>query len=60
MTELADVIVKGLLADIPTAGMEGRLYFTTDTEDIFRDNGVTWDQINVSSSSGLYEYYNFS
>lgn len=51
--KLTDVISTGLLANIPTAGAPGRLYFPTDTsgsglDAIYRDNGDTWDKIYPS------------
>jgi len=42
-------ILSGTLAARPAAGTAGRLYFTTDTQELFRDTGSTWDEY-VSAS----------
>jgi len=34
---------SGLLSALPAAGNVGRLYLTTDTQRIYRDNGASWD-----------------
>jgi len=44
----------GTLADRPTAGKKGRLYFTTDTKELFYDNGSSWVRV-VSGVTGLYD-----
>ena len=44
----------GALADRPTAGKKGRLYFTTDTKELFYDNGSDWVRV-VSGETGLYD-----
>lgn len=36
---------QGLDANKPEAGVDGRLYFATDTEILYRDNGATWEAI---------------
>jgi hypothetical protein len=41
----APSIKEGTAAAIGAAGTAGALYVTTDTKQIFRDNGTTWDQI---------------
>lgn len=38
-------IQSGLFAGRPAAGIAGRLYVTTDTLIIYRDNGASWDAI---------------
>lgn len=45
MTRLADVIMRGVAASRPAAGVAGRLYYSTDTGVLERDNGSTWDSI---------------
>src|SRR3990167_4146649 len=37
-----DVIMAGTLAARPAAGTAGRLYYATDTDELFRDNGAAW------------------
>lgn len=52
---LADFILEGHFADLPTdnsAGTTGRLYFTDDSGQIFRDNGTTWDDRTPSGGGG--------
>lgn len=43
---LSSVITAGLYGAIPAAGMAGRIYFATDTQATWYDNGVAW--VNVS------------
>ena len=55
MAHLGTVMLRGLLADLPTdntAATEGRLYFTTDTGEIYRDNGTGWDAVPASANVG--------
>jgi len=44
----------GTLADRPSAGKKGRLYFTTDTKELYYDNGSSWVRV-VSGETGLYD-----
>jgi len=39
------MIQEGLASAMPSASIPGRLYFTSDTQQIFRDNGATWDNV---------------
>jgi len=41
------MILRGLVAALPASDplLIGRLYFATDTSELFRDNGAGWDQI---------------
>lgn len=45
MTTLASVIGRGLLADRPAFGTEGRLYYATDSGILYRDSGAAWESI---------------
>lgn len=45
MAVLADIIGRGLAASRPAAGTEGRLYYSTDTAILERDNGSSWDSV---------------
>lgn len=45
MVALADIIGQGVAASRPAAGTEGRLYYSTDTDVLERDNGVSWDAL---------------
>jgi hypothetical protein len=49
MTTLATVIAEGTYAGIPAFGMPGRIYFATDTGEVWYDNGSAW----VSFTPGL-------
>jgi hypothetical protein len=53
MAWLKDVIGYGTHAARPAAGSTGALYYETDTDKLFRDNGTTWDQLNVGAASPL-------
>jgi len=44
----------GALANRPVAGKKGRLYFTTDTKELFYDNGSSWVRV-VSGETGIYD-----
>lgn len=33
---------------MPAAGIPGRLYYTSDTTQVFRDNGASWDNVTPS------------
>lgn len=50
---LKDVIGYGAHSSRPAAGSEGVLYYETDTDTLFRDNGATWDALTLGSSSPL-------
>lgn len=45
-----------LLAARPLAGFIGRLFISTDTLQIFRDNGITWDLISGGGGPGVNIY----
>lgn len=45
MPSLGNVILMGTEASMPTASIPGRTYYTTDTLQIFRDNGSGWDNV---------------
>jgi hypothetical protein len=46
---LSTCIADGTLAARPTASIDGRLYFTTDTHQLYRDNGSSWDEMKPSA-----------
>ena len=50
MSTLASVVVRDVIANLPAAGIPGRLFFSTDTHTIQRDNGSSWDTITVATS----------
>lgn len=39
-------IQSGLTASIPVAGVEGRMYLTSDTRLLYRDSGAAWEIIS--------------
>ncbi|QNI34543.1 hypothetical protein H7849_11970 [Alloacidobacterium dinghuense] len=53
MSTLASVIEKGLYSALPAASIPGRLYFATDTEQIWRDNGTSWDNVTPAGASAI-------
>lgn len=50
MSTLASVILYGVAASRPSAGIAGRLFFASDTGAASRDNGVTWDTVSGAGS----------
>jgi hypothetical protein len=44
-------MLQGLAADIPVAGVEGRLFVATDTLILYRDNGSAWAMIGGGGGS---------
>jgi hypothetical protein len=49
----------GSSAALPGAGTAGRLYWATDTNGLYFDNGTSWVLINASGSAGLNGPYDF-
>ncbi len=45
-----------LFANRPAAGTSGRLFIATDTKEIYRDNGASWDKIGSGASGGVSTY----
>lgn len=45
MTTLANVLIESTFADLPAAGLPGRTAYTTDTLQIYYDNGTSWDNV---------------
>lgn len=50
MSTLSSVILRDVIANLPTAGIEGRLFFSTDTLVIMWDSGTTWYNVTPSTS----------
>ena len=50
---LSSVLMAGLYAAIPAAGMGGRVYFTTDTNAIWYDNGAAWENVTPTPVAPL-------
>ena len=45
------IMLQGLAANIPVAGIIGRLYVTTDTLIIYRDNGTIWEEVSAGGGN---------
>lgn len=45
MSTLASVIIRDLIANLPAAGIPGRLFFARDTGAQLYDTGSAWDSI---------------
>jgi hypothetical protein len=43
--QLADVVMLDVLSARPAAGTEGRLFYASDAQSFWRDNGATWDEL---------------
>jgi hypothetical protein len=56
MTTLASVIGRGLASARPSAGTEGRLYYSTDTALLERDNGSSWDSVEGTGTPADHEH----
>lgn len=53
MSTLASVVEYGTFAAMPSASIPGRIYYTSDTLQIYRDNGTSWDNVSPSGSASL-------
>ena len=51
MSTLAQVIIEGVYADLPAYGIPGRLYFATDTFQIYYDTGLAWNNVTPIATS---------
>jgi hypothetical protein len=51
LSTLASVILTGTAASMPTASIPGRLFFTTDTQQVFRDSGTAWVNVTPTLSA---------
>jgi hypothetical protein len=45
LSTLSSVILKDVIANLPAAAIPGRLFFSTDTPEVLRDNGSSWDTV---------------
>ena len=48
---LGSTAVSGAFASMGAAGTANRIYIATDTKEIYRDNGTTWDKIAAGTTS---------
>ena len=39
------MFMSGPKSELPAAGVAGRLYYATDTHELLRDNGTSWEEI---------------
>lgn len=44
-------VIMDTIGNIPSAAVAGRMFYATDTDELFVDNGATWDEI-LSDISG--------
>lgn len=58
MALLQNVIAEGTHAARPTAGSAGVLYWESDTGNLFRDNGSSWEQIAASAIAPAARVHN--
>jgi hypothetical protein len=49
----------GAAASLPAAGNAGHLYWATDTNALYFDNGTSWAVINASGASQLFGLFDF-
>ncbi len=59
MSTLASVIIRDVIANLPAAGIPGRLFFASDTGAALRDNGTSWDTL-AGGGTFLEETITFS
>jgi hypothetical protein len=52
MTKLGDVILRGTHSGRPSAAVAGRLYYETDTQELFRDSGSAWESVEGAVGGG--------
>ncbi len=45
MSTLASVIIRDVIASLPAASIPGRLFISSDTHVVLRDNGTSWDNV---------------
>ncbi|MDE3162514.1 MAG: hypothetical protein KGL64_04570 [Acidobacteriota bacterium] len=50
---LSAVIADGTYAAIPAAGIDGRIYFATDTKKVYRDSGTAWVDITPGEPAAM-------
>lgn len=59
MAKLSEVILRDVIGSIPAAGVEGRLFVSSDEGKFYRDNGATWDEVvfTTTAASDVEEWY---
>ncbi len=50
---LSYVIAHGTLAALPAFGEDGRVYFTTDTFQVFKDAGTAWIEVTSGKPAAV-------
>jgi hypothetical protein len=53
LVDLSSVIVEGVYASLPAFGMAGRIYFATDTKQVWYDNGGGWDDVTPALAAEI-------
>jgi hypothetical protein len=51
LSTYADVVIRDVIASLPAASIPGRLFISSDTHVVLRDNGTSWD--NVVAGGGF-------
>lgn len=58
---LQATFLQGVVASLPAAGNSGRYYFATDTDELYLDNGASWENIgSVSLTNVLIKDSNYT
>jgi hypothetical protein len=52
MSTLASVSVYGLIADRPSPSIPGRIYYASDTGNVYYDTGSAWEAVATSGGGG--------
>jgi hypothetical protein len=52
LAALADIIIRDVIANRPAAGNAGRLFYATDTQLLYRDNGAAWESYSAPPGAG--------
>lgn len=58
MAKLNEVIVQDVFASRPAAGLDGRIFISSDTDELYYDNGSTWDgpyELGTAVAQNLFE-----
>ncbi|MEM3008356.1 MAG: hypothetical protein QXU32_01470 [Nitrososphaerales archaeon] len=51
--QFGDLILRGTIANRPSPNIDGRLYFSTDENKLYRDSGAAWQQMIVDESTPI-------
>lgn len=51
---VASLPLRGVYANLPAAGVNGRVYYCTDIDLVLFDNGTTWERVQYGSVGGAF------